>query len=83
MKIIIAAAMLAAAIPGAVLAQPDAGKAAKADKKICRSDTPTGSIMPRSICHTRAEWEAIDAANQADAQGGFDRQNRVGGQAGH
>ena len=30
------------------------------NKKICRADTSTGSIMPKSTCHTAAQWTAID-----------------------
>ena len=30
------------------------------NKKICRTDTSTGSIMPKSTCHTAAQWAAID-----------------------
>lgn len=36
------------------------------DKKSCRRDYgSTGSILPKSICHTNAEWQAIDEANRA------------------
>ena len=30
------------------------------DKKICRSQVATGSMMSRKICHTHTEWAAID-----------------------
>ncbi|WP_419807607.1 hypothetical protein [Sphingomonas sp.] len=37
---------------------------APADRKVCRSETTTGSIMPgKRTCHLRSEWAAIDAAN--------------------
>ena len=37
---------------------------APAERKICRSESVTGSIMPaRRVCHTRAEWAAFDAAS--------------------
>ena len=35
-------------------------------KKICRSETPTGSIRPVRTCHTREEWEAMAAQGQAN-----------------
>ncbi|WP_375382097.1 hypothetical protein [uncultured Sphingomonas sp.] len=35
------------------------------NKKICRTDTNTGSIMPKSTCHTAAEWAAIDHSTGA------------------
>ena len=43
------------------------------EKKICRSEVMTGSIMPKSICHTKAEWAQIDATNAADARQFADR----------
>ncbi|MCP3736210.1 hypothetical protein M9979_15180 [Sphingomonas sp. RP10(2022)] len=39
-----------------------------ADKRICRREVPLGSIMPTRICHTKAEWAAIDAANSDAAE---------------
>lgn len=42
-----------------------AGKAANPNKRICKSVTVTGSRMPQSTCHTRAEWDEIDQANQS------------------
>lgn len=33
------------------------------EKKLCRREEVTGSIMPRSTCRTKAEWAAIDAQN--------------------
>lgn len=40
------------------------------DRKICRREAaPTGSIMGgKRVCHTRAEWNAIDAANRAEVE---------------
>lgn len=38
------------------------------EKKICRSEIVTGSMMRQSTCHTRAEWSDIDARNQKDAE---------------
>lgn len=34
------------------------------NKRICRSETPTGSMMSKNVCHTRAEWTMIDEQNQ-------------------
>ena len=36
-----------------------AGHKMDRDKKVCRQDQSTGSILPRHICHTRSEWTAI------------------------
>ncbi|MGK6319214.1 hypothetical protein [Sphingomonas sp. DT-204] len=40
------------------------------DRKICRREpAPTGSIMGgKRVCHTRAEWNAIDTANRANIE---------------
>ncbi len=32
------------------------------EKKVCRRDVATGTIMPKRTCRTRAEWVQIDAA---------------------
>lgn len=48
------------------------------EKKLCRYEKSTGSMMPgKRICHTRDEWTAIDAANQRGAEN-F-RRGREGG----
>lgn len=36
------------------------------DKMICKREVATGSIMSRRICHTRAEWKAIEDQGKAD-----------------
>jgi hypothetical protein len=41
-------------------------EADKSQQKICRSETPTGSIRPVRTCHTRAEWEAAAQQGQAN-----------------
>jgi hypothetical protein len=53
------------------------------EKKICRSDTDTGSIMPKTICHTKAAWADIDAANAAEANQFSDANRRHSGGFGH
>ncbi|MBU6266645.1 MAG: hypothetical protein KGN34_03830 [Sphingomonadales bacterium] len=32
-------------------------------KKLCRRTQETGSIVPRSTCHTAEEWRIVDAQN--------------------
>jgi hypothetical protein len=39
----------------------------KKEKKICRRDVNTETILPRSICRTRSEWSQVDAAKQKQA----------------
>jgi len=38
------------------------------EKKICRQEDVTGSIMMQRTCHTKEEWAQIDAANARNAQ---------------
>jgi len=67
--------VLAAActLSGSLIAQattpaPAAPAAAPQEKKICRREQVTGSIMQPRICHTKEEWAAIDEANRQNAQ---------------
>ena len=62
-------ALLAAFTTAPALAQdatqaPAAAKPVK-EKKVCRYETPTGSNIPVSTCHTKTEWAQIDSAQQA------------------
>lgn len=62
------------------LASPLAAKDKKPvdpNKRVCRSEVPTGSRMSKSICHTAAEWAQIDADNAATAQTMQDRTQRI------
>ena len=34
------------------------------EKKVCKADIATGSIMPKRICKTADEWAAMAAANR-------------------
>jgi hypothetical protein len=44
---------------------PQPVPAPKKEKKICRSEPVTGSILGgKSTCHTQAEWVQIDNANR-------------------
>lgn len=54
----IAALLMLQAVPAAEAA-PKTPPAAAADKKICRSASDIGSLVPKKTCHTRAEWQAI------------------------
>lgn len=61
---------VACAIPSALAAQTAAAEPAASsekpakEKKICRREEETGSLMASRICHTKDEWVRIDAANQ-------------------
>lgn len=76
-------AALFAACPASISAQstaPDApkpesqetivvtGKIPDADKRVCRTDVTTGSIIPKRTCRTKGEWEAIRARSIAAAE---------------
>jgi len=58
-------------LSGALYAQtapaPAATKPVK-EKKICRQEDVTGSIMMARTCHTKEEWARIDAENARNAQ---------------
>lgn len=78
--------MIAFAVSGGVpqtVAQDSVAVAKPAkEKKICRRDVSTGSIMPRSVCRTKSEWDAITAQSQTDldrARGDQQSRAMVGG----
>ena len=62
------AMLLAAPAIAQTATDAPAPKPAK-EKKICRrGDAPTGSILGASaICHTKTEWDKIDAVNGRNA----------------
>jgi hypothetical protein len=64
MSVFVIAALLAAAPATEVPAAPAAPVAPSTpvkEKKICRSEEVTGSIMPKRVCRTQAEWNAYQA----------------------
>jgi len=62
----LAAAMLA---PAAAQDGGDTGASQPVkEKKICRRELATGSVMAKVTCRTKAEWEAITARSQNDLQ---------------
>lgn len=71
----VTASVLQSAAPAAA---PTAASVPEADRKICRSMTPTGSIMAKRICMTKRQWvEFRDATTRAaesmrDHQHGYD-----------
>lgn len=71
MKFLVAIALMLG--PVAVGAQtPDpSGKPAEKpvkEKKVCRSLTPTGSIMATRVCNTAAAWQKFDGITAEGAQ---------------
>ncbi len=77
-----AVAMFASSFSLAValaVAKPDAPTPPK-EKKICRRELVTGSMMAHSTCRTKAEWDAVDAQNQANATRALDKHRSMSGQ---
>ena len=53
------------------------------EKKICQRLLPTGSIMPKTVCRTKAEWAAQASSNQGETEHMRDNTtNRTMGQLG-
>jgi hypothetical protein len=66
MSLLLIAALLANASPDAA-AKPTTATPSKdmsAEKKVCRREIPTGSIMPKRFCKTQKEWDALSASGQ-------------------
>lgn len=40
---------------------PQVASAEAGGEQICKTITPTGTIMPQKVCSTKSEWEAFDA----------------------
>jgi hypothetical protein len=54
-----------AGAPAAPTAVPAAGPIK--EKKVCRSEIATGSILPKRVCRTQKQWDDIDFANRNTA----------------
>ena len=61
--ILLALVSAVAFTPAAGVAAPEAGAKEK-EKKICRKDVVTGSVMVKKTCRTKAEWDALAAKGQ-------------------
>lgn len=72
-------AMLMASPISQDAAAPAPADAPDAEKKICRREQVTGSIMPsgRKLCFTRADWARIDAERSARRDRDLDGRGRV------
>ena len=49
------------------------------EKKICRSDAGTGSLIPKRTCMTKAEWDAVDQHNRQNVDQTIDNARRLDG----
>lgn len=54
------------------------GAPADPNKKTCRAQENTGSLFTTRVCHTAAEWQAIDESNKNAARN-FDDKKTTGG----
>jgi len=43
------------------------------EKRICRSETGTGTIMMKMVCHTASEWREIDQQRSRSGEDAMDR----------
>lgn len=73
-------AAFSAVLPAATttaLAKDKAETTANADpdKKVCRYESETGSMMRKRVCHTAAEWKQLDAMNTSNAREMINRNN--------
>lgn len=88
MRILIAAVMTCT-LSSALLAQSDTQAPTPPpvkEKKVCREEENTGSMMRSRTCHTKAEWAQIDEANRraADEFGSHNRMaHSPGGKSGN
>ncbi len=55
------ATLIAATIPAQA---QTAGTRADGDKRVCRSEGSTGTLMRRKTCHTKAQWVTIDRESE-------------------
>ena len=73
--------MTAATVLGGLYAMPAFAQDQAApvkEKKICRREETTGSILgSRPVCHTKSEWAAIDEANKRNADDSMDRARNI------
>jgi len=75
---------LFAVIAFGLAAPASAEDAAKADKpakekRVCRRQVGTGTIMPKSICRSAKDWAAIDEAQAKATDHLLDDTRRPGG----
>jgi len=65
-----AVAPATASATATIMAQDTSAAAAPEapEKKICRREVTTGSVMARVTCRTKAEWDAISARSRSDLE---------------
>jgi len=81
MKFGLIAVVLALSTGTAVQAQDTQNAAPVAapakDKPVCRREEETGSVVAKRVCHTKAEWAAMDAEADRTRNLDWTHNNRV------
>ncbi len=80
---VLLAATFAVALAAPVLAKDDGNdRAPTKEKKVCRTETVTGSLVAkRRICLTQAEWDQI-AENTRKSLNDLNRRQNLGSESG-
>jgi hypothetical protein len=79
LRIVLMSAAVAAAAAVPVAAQDTStAAAAKPDRKICKNIVPTGSIMPKRFCLTKAEWKKLDEIHDQGSAEAFRNKRSIG-----
>jgi hypothetical protein len=52
------------------------------EKKICRAETATGSVMAKRVCRTKAEWARLREQNERQNEAFRDRPRGAGPSSG-
>jgi len=69
---LLTASLVAVALSSAIAGSNDSASApidvsaSQTEKKICRKEVGTGSIMPKKVCRTKAQWQELTARGKAD-----------------
>ena len=65
---IVASLLVAVPVSPASAKDENTAEPSKSDpnKVLCRREVPTGSVMAKKVCRTRAQWDAIAQASQDD-----------------
>ena len=70
--------LLFATAPTASVAADNPAPSPPKERKICRSEASTGSIMGRRICRTKAEWDAINEKSAHNLENYNDQRGSTG-----
>lgn len=63
--------LLGAAVAASPAVAQDVPGASAPEKKICKTITPTGTIMGKRFCLTKAEWQQLNDINDRNVDQGL------------